>query len=71
MVNRCNASGCYTNYPGHNSAAVFRLPNDPQLQVTWVKFLNRTDVHAQKNIFFYENIILRINISMTVGVEFG
>ena len=56
MVNRFNASGCYTNYPGHNSASVFRLPNDPQLQVTWVKFLNRlTDVHALKNIFLCQH----------------
>ena len=55
MVNRCNASGCYTNYPGHNSAAVFRLPNDPQLQATWVKFLNRTDVHTLKNIFLCQH----------------
>ena len=56
MVNRCNASGCYTSYPGHNLAAVFRLSNDPQLQVTWVKFLNRTDdVHALKYIFLCQH----------------
>ena len=51
MINRCNESGCYTNYPAHNSTAVFRLPNDPQLQAIRVKFLNRNDVHALKNIY--------------------
>ena len=43
------------NYPGHNSAAVFRLPNNPQLQANGLKFLNRTAVHALKNIFLCEH----------------
>ena len=54
MVNRCNATGCYTNYPGHDSGSVFSLPKDENLRKSWIKFLNRKNVESLKNIFLCE-----------------
>ena len=54
MVNRCNATGCYTNYPGHDSGAVFSLPKDEKIRAAWIKFLNRKDADSLKNIYLCE-----------------
>ena len=42
MPNMCSAFGCKTNYRGHPSASVFRLPKGPQeLKNKWIRALHR------------------------------
>ena len=41
MVNKCVVSGCMSNHPGYNSAAVFSFPKDPDLFARWKKFCCR------------------------------
>ena len=54
MVNKCNATCCFSNYPGHDSATLFKLPEDKDLQLKWIKFLNRETTSSLKNIFLCE-----------------
>jgi len=54
MVNKCRVLGCTTNYQGHESAAVFKLPKNEEVKQRWIKFLNRKDVHELKNVFVCE-----------------
>ena len=54
MVNKCRVQGCKSNYQGHASAAVFKIPEDTELKQRWIKFLDRKDIHELKNVFVCE-----------------
>ena len=42
MPNMCSVFGCKTNYRGHPSATVFRLPKGPpELKNQWIRALHR------------------------------
>lgn len=62
MVNKCSVIGCNTNYKGHETGAVFKLPKEKDLQEQWVKFLYRQDYPSLKKVFicykhFSENFL--------------
>ena len=48
MVNKCVVSGCFSNHPGYNDAAVFSFPEDPDLFARWKKFCCRNNFHPTK-----------------------
>ena len=54
MVNKCNAKGCFTNFPGHDSGAVFSLPKDDRLRENWLKFIKRKEIESCKYTFICE-----------------
>ena len=43
MVNKCVVSGCMSNHPGYNNAAVFSFPKDQDLFTRWKRFCCRND----------------------------
>ena len=53
MVNRCNTTGCYTNYPAHDTGLVLSLLKEEKLWKSWIKYLSRKDVDFLKNKFFF------------------
>ena len=53
MVNKCNVNGFRTNWHGHPTGAVFKLPNN-NLKDHWIRFLNRSGVDGLKTVFICE-----------------
>ena len=69
MPNTCSVFGCRTNYRGHPTATVFRLPKGPHdLKDKWIRALHReiADDLSEDNIFicihhFREEDIIRVD----------
>ena len=69
MPNTCSVYGCMTNYIGHPTATVFKLPKGPrELRDKWITALHRDKVGelSENNIFicinhFREEDIIRVD----------
>ena len=50
MVNKCVAFGCKTGYRNTEQISTFRFPHGkPDLNIKWIKFVNRADWNVSKN----------------------
>ena len=70
MPNTCSVFGCKTNYRGHPTVTIFKLPKTPrELRDKWIRALHRDDLAnntSEENIFicihhFRDQDIIRVD----------